>query len=133
MPDVMTNESWLKLTNAGTFARRGADLKRVDDALAAYHRSPSPALQDAVLKALIGYMQVEGPAYKTGPRNKFKAIDNLFAHLSGQPTLAKSGRDIVGLSHMRNEARAIVNDLFLGEKLTHKHGVVVVMKMKYRA
>src|SRR5215207_8501361 len=133
MADVMTANTWLKLTNAGTFAVRGADLKRVDDALAAYHRAPSPALQDAVLKALVGYMQVKGPAYKTGPRNKFKAIDNLYAQLTGQPTLKKTGADIVALSHLRDESRAIVNDLFLGKKLKYKPGKIDRLKQKYRA
>jgi hypothetical protein len=132
MPDIMTVNTWLKLTNAGTFAVRGADLKRVDDSLAAYHKSPSPILQDSVLTALVGYMQKEGPSYKTGPRNKFKALDNLYAQLSGQPTLTKTGADIEALARLRDESRVIVNDLFLGKKLKYKPGKLDLLKQGYR-
>jgi hypothetical protein len=132
MADIMVVDTWLKLTNAGTFAVRAAALKRVDEALAAYHKAPSPARQDATLKALVGYMQQEGPAYKSGPRNKFKAIDNLYAQLSGQPTLQQNGADMVALKHLRNESRAIVNKLFLGKKLKYKPGIVDAMKAAYR-
>jgi hypothetical protein len=133
MADVMTVATWLKLTDGGTFARRGTELKRVDDALAAYHKAPSPGLQDSTLKALIGYMKAEGPAYKTGSRNKFKAIDDLYAQLTGQATLKKNGADLVALSHLRDESRAIINDLFLGKQLKYKLGLVEIMKQKYRA
>jgi hypothetical protein len=133
MADIMTVDTWLKLTNAGTFSIRGADLKRVDDSLAAYHRSPTPNLQDTALKALVAYMQKEGPSYKTGPRNKFKAIDNLYAQLSGQPTLAKTGADIEALTHLRDESRLIVNDLFLGKKLKYKPGALELLKASYRS
>jgi hypothetical protein len=133
MEEVMSVETWLKLSNAGTFAIRGAELKRVDVALAAFHRLQSADNQLAALKALKAYMKMKGPAYKTGPRNKYNAIDDLLAQLSNKPTTRIRAGEKIAIKQLRDESRTIVNDLFLGKKLTYQPGKIEKLKQAYGA
>ena len=57
----------------------------------------------------------------------------MYAQLTGRPTLKKTGADIVALSHLRDESRAIVNDIFLGKKLRFKPGKILKIKLAYQS
>src|SRR5207253_7421559 len=71
---VMNHAQWMKLTYGGLTSIRSAQLKQVDNTLAAYHKSQSPANLDALQKSLVGWMQKEGPKWKVSVRNKFGAV-----------------------------------------------------------
>ncbi len=73
------------------------------------------------MKALVRWFQKEGPNWKNSVRNKHNAVDALHRQLLGAGP-EKTGEGMVALSHARDESRAIVQDLFQGQKLVYRSG-----------
>lgn len=122
MSELMSHRDWMKLTDGGMMSMRSNQLKAVDNALLAYERQRSPAARNAVNAALQGWIGSKGAGWKTSVRNKHNAVDSLFRQLTG---LGNQGpADRVALSHIRDETRAIVTDLFQGKQLTFRPGIL---------
>jgi hypothetical protein len=120
----MTHAQWMKLTYGGLTSIRSSQLKKVDSCLAEYHKSKTPANLDALQKALVGWMQKEGAKWKSSVRNKYGAVADLYKQVMGLPGVAKTAEGIVALSHVRDEARAIVTELFRGKTLDWRPGIL---------
>jgi hypothetical protein len=120
----MTHGQWMKLTYGGLTSIRSSELKKVDSALAEYHKSKTPGSLDALRKALVGWMQKEGAKWQSSVRNKFGAVAALYKQVMDLPGVAKTGQDIVALSHVRDESRAIVTELFRGKTLDWRPGIL---------
>jgi hypothetical protein len=121
MSDVMTHPQWMHLTHGGYTTTRSSELKVVDAALAKYQKTKSQADKDAVLAALIRWMQSKGAGWKTSVRNKNQAVEILYGQLTGIGGVRLTGIEMVGLSHLRDESRAIVQDLFFGKSLVWRN------------
>ncbi len=115
--NVMSTQDWLRLTNAGALSVRSADLKAVDTALARYHTSPTETSKQALTGALLRWIQSKGADWKRSDRNRHQAVETLHSQLMGTGGRTLSGAERVALSHVRDEARAIVTDLFRGRRL----------------
>jgi hypothetical protein len=122
LANVMPHAQWLKLTYGGLTSIRSSQLKKVDNALAEYHKTKTPASLDTLRTALVGWMQKEGPKWKTSVRNKFGAVADLYKQVMDLPGPAKTAQDIVAVSHVRDESRAIVTELFRGKTLDWRPG-----------
>ncbi len=122
MPDLISQREWLKLTDGGLTSIRSSELKAIDAALKAYETAPTAANKDAVMKALVRWFQKEGPNWKNSVRNKRNAVDTLHRQLLGVGP-EKTGEGMVALLHARDESRAIVHDLFQGQKLVYRSGL----------
>ncbi len=114
----------MKLTYGGLTSIRSSQLKKVDSALAAYEKAKTPANLDALRTALVGWMQKEGPKWKTSVRNKFGAVADLYKQVMDLPGPGKTAADMVAVSHLRDESRAIVTDLFRGKSLDWRPGIL---------
>jgi hypothetical protein len=121
MPEVMSHAQWMKLTDGGMLSVRSSELKRIDAALAEYHKAQTSPNLDALQKAIVGWMQVKGPGWKTSVRNRLHAVDDLHKQAMGLP-LNKTAGDIIGLSELRDSSRKIVSDLFHGKTLEWRPG-----------
>lgn len=122
MNEIMPHAQWMKLTDGGFTSIRSSELRKLDKALATYEKSKKPADLDLLRRALVGWMQAKGANWKTSVRNKRGAVENLYKQVMDLPGKAKTGADIVALSHLRNESRAIVTDLFCGKSLEFRPG-----------
>lgn len=122
MPNIMSRTDWLKLTDGGRLSIRSSELKSVDKALEAYEKQKTEANLDLLRSALVAWIQSKGPDWKKSVRNRHGAVDTLFRQLMGIEGPKKSGDDIVALSHIRAESRAIVTDLFRGAELEWRSG-----------
>lgn len=122
MPNIMTGADWKKLTDGGRLSVRSSELKSVDKALEAYEKQKTEANLDLLRSALVSWIQSKGPDWKKSVRNRHNAVDTLFRQLMGLEGPKKSGDDMVALSHIRDESRAIVTDLFRGKELEWRSG-----------
>ena len=121
MPELLSHRDWMKLTDGGLLSIRSSQLKAVDAALKTYETKPNPTNKDAIMKALVRWFQKEGPNWKNSVRNKSNAVDTLHRQLLGIGP-EKTGEGMVAISHARDESRAIVHDLFQGQKLVYRSG-----------
>ena len=117
MSEVMSHQQWMQLTNGGYLSVRSQQLKAVDDALAKYGRTKSAVEKEVLTGALLKWMQAKGPAWKQSVRNKHRAIEILYSQIAGISNAHLTGREKVALSHLRDESRAIVHDLFFDKRL----------------
>ncbi len=122
MPDLISQREWLKLTDGGITSIRSSELKAIDAALKTYETAPTAANKDAIMKALVRWFQKEGPNWKNSVRNKRNAVDTLHRQLLGETGPERTRAGMVALSHARDESRAIVHDLFRGQKLVYRSG-----------
>lgn len=122
MNEIMPHGQWMKLTDGGFASTRSSELRKIDNALAAYEKSKNPADLDALHRALVGWMQAKGANWKTSVRNKRKAVETLYSQVIDLPGKSKTGAGVVALSHLRNESRAIITDLFRGKSLEFRPG-----------
>lgn len=118
---IMTVERWLKYTDGGLTSIRSGRLKAVDSALAQYHKSKSPADLDRLRSALVGWMQDKGTDWKSSVRNRHHAVDDLYREVMGV-AVTKSGAEMVALSHLQDESRALIETLFRNRKLEWRNG-----------
>lgn len=125
MSQVMSYKDWMKFTDGGITSRRSTKLKDVDFALKKYDTNKSPANKEGVLKALIAWQISKGAGWKTSVRNKHNAVDNLYRQLTGNVVVPGDQR--VALSHIRNESRAIVTNLFQGGNLVFRPGLMTTL------
>lgn len=122
MSEIMSYDRWMKYTYGGRTSIRSSQLKAVDAALNRYQSAKSPTNLDALRKTIVAWMQKEGPGWKSSVRNKYHAVDDLYKQSMGLPTPERSAGEIIGMSHLRAESRAIVDDLFRGQSLVWKPG-----------
>lgn len=120
---IMSPQEWLKLTDAGRMHRRSAELKRVDAALQGFHARPVASNRKALEKALAGWKKSKGPGWKDSVRNKSGAVQTLQDQLSGKVRGPRGADEMLALSAVRDEARAIVTDLFRGQRLVYRPGL----------
>jgi hypothetical protein len=118
MADLMSSKEWLKLTDGGMMSRRSSALKRLDAALAAYEKTPTPALKDAVHRAFIAWAAEKGGNYQSSIRNSRNAVDTLFRQLTGMA--APAAGNSAGLAAMRDETHQTMLIIFRGAKITWK-------------
>jgi hypothetical protein len=124
MSDIMPYGRWMKYTYGGLTSIRSSQLKAVDAALSQYHGSPTPANLDTLRTAIVGWIQKEGPNWKSSVRNQYNAVDDLHKQSMGIPVASRSASDIVGFSYVRAESRTIVDDLFRGKSIDWKPGIL---------
>ena len=113
----MSHKQWMSLTHGGYTSVRSSQLKAVDTALAKYEGTPSDAHKAAVTAALLKWIQSKGAGWKSSERNKKQGVEILHHQLMGTGAVTLSGAEVVGLSHVRDESRAIVHELFGGKRL----------------
>lgn len=130
MPDIMPAAQWLKLTDGGRLSIRSSELKQIDAALAVYEKTPSPANLDALRTALMGWIGKEGAKWKSSIRNRYGAANDLYHQVMGLPAPTKTGGDMVALSHIKDESRAIVADLFKGKTLEWRPGLLAKLNTR---
>jgi hypothetical protein len=134
MTVTMKHAQWLKLTNGGLFSIRSSQLRKIDQTLLAYEQQPSPANLNALRTAIVGWMQKEGPKWKTSIRNRFNAVEDLYRQAMDIGGPAKTAEAIMGVSYLRDESRAIVTDLFRGKSLEWRPGLLQkLMTSKFSA
>jgi len=117
MPTIMPVAQWMSLTDGGFTKARSTQLLAIDTALVNYHRAPGEASLLALQQALINWVTWKGAGWKTSVRNKRHGIETLYIQAIDIPQLAKNGAGMVAISHARDESRAIVSELFLGQTL----------------
>ncbi len=122
MPDIISHRDWLKLTDGGLTSIRSGELKAIDAALKTHESAPNSANKDAIMRALVRWFQKEGPNWKNSVRNRRNAVDTLHRQLLGAGP-EKTAAGMIALSHARDESRAIVHDLFHGQKLIYRPGL----------
>lgn len=76
--------------------------------------------------------QAKAAAWKSSVRNRYDAVDDLHRQVMNLPGTAKSGRDVVALSHLMYEQEALLEDLFRNEKLGWKSGITRVQERNQR-
>ncbi|WP_254512683.1 hypothetical protein [Anatilimnocola floriformis] len=124
MAVTMTHAQWLKLTNGGVMSIRSSELRKIDKALEAYEKFRYPPNLETLRSAIVGWMQKEGSKWKTSVRNRFHAVDDLYKQAFDLPGIPKTAADMVAVSHLRDESRAIVTDLFRGKSLEWRPGIL---------
>ncbi|NRF67686.1 hypothetical protein HLB44_11885 [Aquincola sp. S2] len=117
MSAVMSFAQWMNLTDGGFTSIRSSELKAIDTALKYYHDNPVQARKDRLAAALLKWMQSKGAAWKTSVRNKNRAVETLYAQVTGLGGPNLSGEERVGLAHVRDESQAILQQLFRGQRL----------------
>jgi hypothetical protein len=117
MSEIMSHREWMNITSGGIASVRSSELKAVDAALAKYDSARIEPNKQALLAALMKWMQSKGNAWKTSVRNRHQGVEILYAQLTGVGKVKITGKEMVGLSHVRDEGRAIINDLFRGKQL----------------
>jgi hypothetical protein len=122
MNRIMSHREWMKLTDGGSLSMRSAELKALDAALLAHERVPIPAKKQALVAALHAWINSKGDGWKTSVRNKNNAVENLFRQLG--PEGGQTKPDRIALSHVRDESRAIITDLFSGKQLVFRPGLM---------
>jgi len=122
MSQVMSHREWMKLTDGGALAARSPALKLLDAALLNHEKQPDPASKQALVKALHGWINAQGIGWKTSIRNRRNAVETLFRQLGPEGGQVKPNR--VALSHVRNESRAILTELFQGKKMVLRPGLM---------
>jgi hypothetical protein len=127
MADLMSSKEWLKLTDGGRMSIRSSTLKRLDAALAAYEKAPSPAAKDAVHRAFIAWSAEKGGNYQSSIRNSKNAVDTLFKQLTGMAQ-GPAGNS-AGLQAMKDEAHQTMLIVFRGAKITWK--IAFQLKMSW--
>ena len=120
MSNIMSHSEWMKRTKGGFTQSRSKALKAIDAALKEFDQAPTEKNKGAILKALISWQQSKGNNWKQSIRNKENAVDNLYRQLTGLGNKA----DMFALSHIQNESRAIITDLFQGKKLIFRPGLL---------
>jgi hypothetical protein len=124
MAKIFSHKDWMKFTYGGLSSRRSIKLKVIDAALLAYDMQQSPANKSAISDALTVWKISKGAGWKTSVRNKKNAIENLEKQLIDQP--GRSG-EMVALSHIRDESRAIITDLFQHKQLVYRPGIWTIL------
>jgi hypothetical protein len=120
MNNIMSYKEWIKDTKGSIGKPRSAALKAVDVALEKFDKVKTSPNKDAVTKALVAWQMTKGNNWKTSVRNKSNAVENLYRQLTGLGGSA----NMVALSHIRDESRAIVTDLFLHKKVVFRPGLL---------
>jgi hypothetical protein len=124
MSEIMSYSRWMKYTYGGRTSIRSSQLKAIDTALSRYESIKTPGNLDALRKAIVAWMQKEGPGWKSSVRNQYNAVDDLYKQSMGLPTPHMTIDEIVGFALVRDESRKIVDDLFRGKSLDWKPGVL---------
>lgn len=125
MTEVMLLSDWLKYTNAGFTKPRSTQLKAVDEALKQYHLTKSPAAFSNLQGALLKWIQKEGANWKNSIRNRNgNAVDTLYRQTIAVKNVKQTGEEMVALSSIREESRAIIIDLFAGKRLEYRPGLL---------
>ncbi len=122
MSDIMSHKQWMSLTHGGYTSIRSTELKAVDTALSRHHHNPSDATKAVLTAALLKWVQSKGAAWKSSQRNKNKAVEILHSQLMGTGGVKLGGAEMVALSHVRDESRAILVDLFADKRLQWREG-----------
>jgi hypothetical protein len=130
--DFIKYKDWLKQTDAGTLATRSAGLKAVDQALLRHEQSSNLSNFDDLRGAFLKYIHAKGANWKRDVRNKYGAFTTLHDQVMGIKTQKRTG-DIVAMSHLRNESRAILNDLFRGKQLEWRPGIYGKLNLTTRS
>ena len=133
MTVVMKHAQWLKMTDGGLLQTRSAALKAVDAALLRYEQSSNLHNWDDLQKAVIQYLGTKGANWKTDKRNRFGALTTLYEQVMRIGGPAKTGGAMVGLSHVRDESRAILDTLFRGKRLEWRPGILAKFDIKTKA
>ncbi len=124
MSEIMSYDRWMKYTYGGATSIRSSKLKAIDSTLSRYQAAKTPANLAALQKAIVGWMQKEGTGWKSSVRNKYHAVDDLYKQSMGIPVPPRTGAEIIGFSHVRDQSRVIVDDLFRGKSMDWKPGVL---------
>jgi hypothetical protein len=122
MSQIISHREWMKLTDGGALATRSPALKALDAALLAHEKKPDPAGKQALVSALHGWINAQGPGWKTSIRNRRNAIETLFRQLGPEGGQIKPNR--VALSHAFHESEIFVADLFHGKKIVPRPGLM---------
>ena len=85
MSDIMPYGRWMKYTYGGVTSIRSSQLKAIDAALSGCHGSPTTENLDRLRTAIVGWMQKEGPRWKSSVRNRYRAVDDLHKQSMGIP------------------------------------------------
>ncbi|PKI02984.1 hypothetical protein [Glaciecola sp. 33A] len=118
MPKVILEyKRWMKLTYVGPLATRSAILKKVDISLERYSNSKNVSNFEDLRKAVIQYVKSEGANWKSSKRNNNGAVQDLYRQVMEVNGPAKTSSDILALSAVKNESRAILTDLFKKKEL----------------
>jgi len=124
MSDIMSHARWMKYTYGGVTSIRSSQLKAIDAALGRYHGAPTQENLDKLRTAIVGWMQKEGPNWKSSVRNRYHAVDDLHKQSMGIPVPPREASEIIGFSYVRAESRTIVDDLFRGATMDWKPGIL---------
>lgn len=127
MSEIMSYGRWMKYTYGGRTSIRSSQLKAIDAALNRYQTAKTPANLDSLRKTIVAWMQKEGPGWKSSVRNRYNAVEDLHNQSMGLPTRPMSDNDLVGFEHVRDESRTIVDQLFKGQLLDWKPGILAKM------
>src|SRR5215471_10102112 len=104
MTDIMTHARWMKYTYGGVTSVRSSQLKAIDTALSRYQGAPSQDNLDKLRSAIVGWMQKEGPNWKSSVRNRYNAVDDLHKQAMGIPVPSRTADEIIGFSLVRAES-----------------------------
>lgn len=134
MANVIKHSEWIKQTDAGLMSIRNSELKAVDIALLRHEQSGNISNFEDLRRAFLRFIQTLGANWKGSDRNKkYSALTTLYEQLHGITGPKKTGQDIVALSHIRAESRAIITDLFAGKKLEWRPGILSKLNLKTKS
>jgi len=107
---------WMRTTDAGVLARRGADLDQVGAALAAYDQTRSRAALEAVDLAFKNWKR-KNPGWNTSVRNRTGALTNLGKALLERVDIMLKQQDFIWCPGIDEEmdkvGKAMIRDLRL--------------------
>lgn len=130
MPEIMSKAQWLKLTDGGMTSVRSSELKKIDAALGEYEKAQTPNNLDALRNAVVAWIASKKKDWKKSIRNRYGAVETLFNQVMGFEGPVRTGQDMVALSHIRDESRAIITDLFRGAQLEWRPGILAKLNLQ---
>jgi hypothetical protein len=127
MPITMSHYTWMEQTNKGFFSIRSSELKAIDNALIFHAKWPNERNLRNLRAALSAWIDKEGMNWRQSGRNRTGAVEELYRQVM-DVSVRKTGEEMVAVSSLRDESRAIVTDLFRGKQLEWRPGILQKLK-----
>ncbi|MFO1267775.1 MAG: hypothetical protein U1F67_13975 [Rubrivivax sp.] len=117
---IPPHAQWLEETSRNVFRPRSAELKMVDEAIAAYGRSPTPAAMGKIKLTFEAWKRAKGPAWRASDRNRSGALGRLDTDLLNVPAVRFTPAELSSLAFVAANRKQVLRKLFEGKQVTLK-------------